>query len=97
MPRQKSIQAETNTRGHKSRVAMLNDKTRKNASRNGMPWEGDEVDLLVGMIQQDSTTYEMAMSLSRTYYAAQIARQHIGFMLRHAEVLLPVLEEEVGK
>lgn len=81
--RPKSIQAESNARGHKSHVAQLNDKTLKTAARHGLRWDDEDVELLVGMIEADSTTFDMAVRLQRSYYSAQVARSHVGFVMRH--------------
>lgn len=80
----KSIQAEANTRGHKrSHVAQLNDRTLKTASRHGLRWDDEDVELLVGMIEADETTFDMAIRLQRSFYSAQVARSHVGFIMRH--------------
>jgi hypothetical protein len=39
------------------------------------------------MITKDKTTFDMAMRLGRSYYAAQYARSHVGFAMRHASVI----------
>lgn len=80
----KSIQAEANTRGHKrSHVAQLNDRTLQTATRHGLRWDDEDVELLVGMIEEDTTTFDMAVRLQRSFYSAQVARSHIGFVMRH--------------
>jgi hypothetical protein len=82
----KSIQAEARKRG-KSIAAYLNDKTKKGAFNAGLPWSSDDVGILVGLIEKDETTYEMAIRLGRTYYGVQNARAHIGFAIRHREAI----------
>lgn len=82
--RAKSIQAESDSRGHKkSHVAQLNDRTLKTAARHGMKWSDDDVEVLVAMIEADDTTFDMAIRLERSYYSAQVARSHVGFIMRH--------------
>jgi hypothetical protein len=39
------------------------------------------------MIENDSTTFDMAITLGRTYYGALNARAHIGFAMRHSDVI----------
>ena len=79
----KSIQAEAKRTSGKSHVAKLNDRTLRTASRKGLAWNDDEVAILVTMIEEDKTTYEMALATNRTYYGAQVARSHVGFAMRH--------------
>jgi hypothetical protein len=83
----KSIQAEARKHG-KSIAAYMNDKTKKGAVNAGLPWDGDDVAILVQMIEGDETTYDMALRLGRTYYGTLNARAHVGFALRHAEHIL---------
>jgi hypothetical protein len=72
-------------RAGRSQVQALNDECLRHASNHQAPWENDDVDTLVNMISGDHTTYDMARTLRRSYYATQMARQHVGFCLRHAE------------
>ena len=65
------------------------EKTKRNASRTGMRWEDDEVDRVMRGLERDESTYEMAMSIGRSYYAMQTARAHIRFAMDHAAVLYP--------
>lgn len=82
-----SIQAEARRQG-KSIGAFLNDKTKKGAFNNGLPWSSDDVAVIVQMIESDETTFAMALRLGRTYYGALNARGHIGFALRHKDAIL---------
>jgi hypothetical protein len=82
-----SIQAERNKRSGRSYVAQLNDKTLANAYNHGQPWDDTDVGKLCQMINKDKTTLDMALELGRSYYAAQYARSHVGFAMRHAKVL----------
>jgi hypothetical protein len=79
----KSIQA-TPKRGYKrSGVAELQAKTLAKAYRQGATWDDTEVATLVAGIEKDLTTYELALSLGRSYYGVAGARAHVGFALRH--------------
>lgn len=78
-----SIQGSGHKSGQKSHVAQLNEKTLKTAARHGMKWDDEDVERLVGMIEDDHTTFDMAVSLQRSYYSAQVARSHVGFIMRH--------------
>lgn len=82
---QKSIQA-TSKKSRKSSTARLQAETVAKATRNGLPWEDGEVEAIAKMIEKDETTYDMAISLGRTYYSTQYARSHVGFAMRHANV-----------
>ena len=86
----KSVQADPK-KGFKSSTARLPAETLKKAHRNGLAWEDSEVEVLVKMIQDDDTTFDMALSLGRSYYSAQYARSHVGFALRHASIFKKVL------
>jgi hypothetical protein len=68
-------------------VRQLQNKTLANAHRHGLPWDDDEVSELVNGIQKDDTTYNMAMSLGRSYYSVQGARAHVRFAMDHIAVL----------
>lgn len=92
MARAKSIQAERNKRGHKrSHVAQLNDRTLANAYNHGLPWVDSDVETLANLIAKNSSTFDMAMSLGRSYYSTQYARAHISFALRHAKTFRKLL------
>lgn len=91
MARAKSIQAEPK-KGRKSSTARLQAETVKKATRVGIPWESSEVARLARMVEKDETTFDMAISLGRTYYSTQCARSHIGFAMRHANVFRAVLK-----
>lgn len=80
-----SIQAGERT-GHKSRVALLNDECKRHGWNVGAPWSDDDVSELANLIGNDATTYEMARSLGRSYYATQSARSHVRFAMNHAEI-----------
>lgn len=83
-----SIQGEPRrNRSQRSRISQLNDKCLANAHRHGMKWEDNEVEVLVNLIDKDSTTYDMAMKLGRSYYSAQVARSHVGFAMRHENAI----------
>lgn len=82
MSKPKSIQAEARKAG-KSIAAYLNEKSKKGAFNTGLPWDTEDVAVLVQMIEADETTYEMATRLGRTYYGAMNARQHVAFAMRH--------------
>lgn len=79
----KSIQAESKRSG-RSYISSLNDETRKHAYNHGIGWSDDDVITLLTLIEGDKTTYEMALKLGRTFYAAQVARSHAAFISRHA-------------
>ena len=66
--------------------ARLNDETKKHAYNHGIAWSDDDVSMLLNLIDKDETTYQMAMALGRTFYAAQVARSHVAFASRHARV-----------
>ena len=68
-------------------VRSLNEKTKKNAFNYGQPWSDDDVSALANMIAKDATTFDMAMTLGRTYYSLQTARAHVRFALSHYKVL----------
>lgn len=75
----------------KSYVRDLNEKTKKNAYNLGKPWSDDDVSDLVNMIERDEKTFDMAMSLGRTFYGTQYARSHVRFAMDHAAVIIPAL------
>ena len=85
-----SIQADSrrritrNRKAGRSRVQALNDETKRNAFNHLVPWSDDDVEALINLIEKDTTTFEMAMTLGRSYYAAQNARAHVSFAMRHA-------------
>lgn len=84
--RLRSIQGEGGRRrkaGHKSHVAKLNDQAMAKATRHGLSWDDEDVELLVRMIDADEKTLDMALALGRSFYAAQVARSHVGFIMRH--------------
>ena len=81
-----SIQAGGRRRSGRSHVARLNDETKKHAYNHGMAWTDDDVVTLLNMIDQDKTTFDMALATGRSYYAAQYARAHASFAQRHARV-----------
>lgn len=83
----KSVQAERK-RSMKSNTARLQAKTLKSAFRQGMAWEDDEVAVLVQGIEKDETTFDLAIRLGRSLYGVMGARAHIGFAMRHRNVLL---------
>ena len=68
-------------------VRQLQNKTLANAHRHGLTWDDDEVSELVNGIQKDETTFNMAMSLGRSYYSVQGARAHVRFAMDHIAVL----------
>jgi hypothetical protein len=74
-------------RKYKTNTAQLNAKTRKNAFRSGMAWDGDEVSKLVSGIERDKTSYEMALDLNRTLYGVMNARAHVAFAMRWQHVI----------
>ena len=83
----KTIQA-TPKRGYKrSGTAELQAKTLAKAYRIGIAWDDSEVATLVAGIEKDLTTYELALSLGRSYYGVSGARAHVGFALRHSEAI----------
>jgi hypothetical protein len=88
--KQLSIQAEARKHG-KSVAAFLNDKTKKGAFNAGAVWSSDDVAIIAQMIEADETTFDMAIRVGRTYYGALNARAHIGFAMRHWEVLEGVM------
>jgi hypothetical protein len=71
----------------KTSTAQLQARTLKHAVRHGMKWDDSEVSLLANEIQKDSTTYDMAMALGRSYYSVQGARAHVRFALDHRAAL----------
>ncbi|QGJ90097.1 HTH DNA binding protein [Mycobacterium phage Indlulamithi] len=82
----KSIQAEPK-RGHKSSTADLQAKTLRKAHRQGMAWDDYEVTALVKGIERDATTFDIAMSIGRSYYAVMTTRRAVGFAMRHANAI----------
>jgi hypothetical protein len=88
-----SIQEERRRRGgNRSHIAQLNDRCLANAYNHGTKWEDDDVAKLANMIEKDKTTFDMAMSLGRSYYSTQYARSHVGFAMRHAKVFRRILK-----
>lgn len=86
MARAKSIQA-TPKRSHKTVSSELQAKTLKKAHRQGMAWDDYEVSRIVAGIEKDETTFELAMSIGRSYYATSTTRRMIGFAMRHSHVI----------
>ena len=82
----KSIQAEPR-RSHKSSTAKLQAKTLRRAGRQGMAWDDDDVSRLVQGIENDETTFEIALALGRSLYGTMGARAHVAFALRHADAI----------
>jgi hypothetical protein len=76
----------------KGSTAKLQAETVKRAHRQGLSWDDSEVELLVKMIEKDETTYEMALTLGRSYYGTMAARQHVGFAMRHVSILAQLAE-----
>ena len=70
----------------KASTRDLQKQTLKKAWNVGSKWSDDEVEVLVGMIQKDETTYQMALTLGRSYYGIQGARSHVRFALNHQAV-----------
>ena len=91
-----SIQA-VKRRGFKSSTSYLNAKTAASAHRSGMAWDDDEVARLVRGIENDDTTYDMALDLGRTLYGVMNARSHVGFALRHRSIILQASAKKKGK
>lgn len=60
--------------------------TLKKAWNVGNKWSDEEVETLVDMIQKDETTYQMALTLGRSYYGISGARSHVRFALNHQAV-----------
>lgn len=85
-----SLQADSRRRIQRSRragrswVQALNDETKRHAHNHLTPWSDDDVETLINLIGKDATTFAMAMELGRSYYAAQNARSHVSFVMRHA-------------
>ena len=52
----------------------------------GTKWTDDDVSALVNMIEKDESTFEMAISLGRSYYGIMGARSHVRFALNHQAV-----------
>lgn len=77
---------------YKTNTAALNAKTLKSAYNLGQPWSDDDVSILIGAIEKDETSFDMALRLGRTLYGTQHARSHVAFAMRHASVLVPVLK-----
>lgn len=92
MTRQKSnrIKMPTSIQAEKrSSTAKLQEKTLANAYNHGQVWDDDSVSILVNGIQNDDTTFDMAMSLGRSYYSVQGARAHVRFAMDHIAVIKP--------
>lgn len=68
-------------------TAQLQAKTLRHADRHGLAWTDDEVSVLANEIEKDSTTFDMAMALGRSYYSVMAARTHVRFALNHQAVL----------
>lgn len=71
----------------KNNTARLQQKTVKNAHRQGLPWDSYEVSILVVEIQKDTTTFDIALKLGRTLYGTSTARSHVRFALSHKDVI----------
>jgi len=82
----KSIQADAK-RGRKTSTQKLQAQSLKGSTRNGMPWEDDEVERLVQGIEANETTFIMAQAIGRSYYGTMGARAHVAFALRHSTAI----------
>lgn len=83
---QKSIQAEPK-RSFKSSTARLQFESLKRATRNGLPWDDDEVAKLVAGIENDEPTIQIAKACRRSYYGTMGARTHVAFAMRHKDAI----------
>lgn len=86
-----SIQANPR-KSYKSPAARMQAETLKAAWNHGAVWSDDDVSLIANGIRNDNTTLEMAYSLGRSYYSTSTARAHIGFAMRHFDVLVRAWE-----
>jgi len=74
-------------RAGRSQVQALNDECLRHAYNHHAPWSKDDFEMLINMATGDNTTFDIARTLGRSFYATQAARQHVGFCLRHASSL----------
>jgi hypothetical protein len=72
-------------------------KSLHKAHNHGQPWSDDEVSRLVAGIGRDETSFEMALSVGRSYYSTMSARGKVSFALRQANALYGPLRQEVAK
>ena len=75
------------TAADKASFKRMVEKTKRNATKTGQRWSGDDVSIVMNGIERDDTTYNIAMQAERSYYAVQTARAHIRFAMDHAAVL----------
>ena len=62
-------------------------ETKRRAWNNGAKWTDDEVAVIMQGIYNDTSTYEMAIQLGRSYYAVAAARTHTRWAMDHAQVI----------
>jgi hypothetical protein len=77
-----SIQAEADSRGHKSASARLNDRTLKTATRRGMRITGADYKTVIRMRREDGSIVDTAVALQRTYYGTSALFASVGLMMR---------------
>ncbi len=64
-----SIQGGRRT-GNRSRTSLLNEECKRKGWNVGAAWSDDDVKHLTNMIGKDETTFEMTLSLGRSYCAS---------------------------
>lgn len=62
-------------------------ETKRRAYNHGKPWTDDDVAVIMQGIYNDTSTYEMAILLGRSYYAVAAARTHTRWAMDHATVI----------
>ena len=62
-------------------------ETKRRAWNNGAKWTDDEVAVIMQGIYNDTSTYEMAIQLGRSYYAVAAARTHTRWAMDHSQVI----------
>ena len=75
------------TAKERARFKSMVEKTKRNAHASGTRWTDDDVAYIMKAIEQDDTTFNMAMGIGRSYYAVQSARGHVRFAMDHQAVL----------
>jgi len=76
-------------KNHKDKI-RFNHKVQqcaRNAYNHGQKWSDDDVAIIMQGIYNDTSTYEMAIQLGRTYYAVAAARTHTRWAMDHSQVI----------
>ena len=76
-------------KNHKDKIRFQHkvQETKRRAWNSGAKWTDDEVAIIMQGIYNDTSTYEMAIQLGRTYYAVAAARTHTRWAMDHSQVI----------